>query len=117
MTPSGVSARILAFAARFHAPCKATKRQSTGARSPAQRITASGDRDVGHGDDELASPPAELALLRQNFGGEVPGEQQDIVRPALDERTRRQDRQMDARREAALLEIAAIDHEVDQLAL
>jgi len=78
------------------------------------RPGASDHRHLGDGHDELASAPTELGLLGEDFGGEIPGQQEHVIRPALEQRLRRQDREVIAGRIAALLEVTAIDHELDQ---
>ena len=69
---------------------------------------------LGDGHNELSAAPAELALLSEDFIRKVPCQQQHVVGPPFQQRLGRQDWQVVARREAALLELTAVDNELDQ---
>ena len=76
--------------------------------------TTSHDYHLWNRNDELAPVPAEFILLGQNFGGEIPGEQQNVVWPGFEQDAGGKNRRVIARRKAALLQIAAIDDELNE---
>src|SRR5687768_9823050 len=65
--------------------------------------------------NEASATPAVLSLLRQNFIGEVPGQQQDVIRLVLQQLFRRKYAQMISRRKVTLFEAAAVDDEIKRL--
>src|SRR5262249_47743669 len=96
----------------------AESRTGTVLRAEARLCTrGSDDRHLGHGKDEFAAATAEFGLLTEDLGRKVPCQQQHIIGPAFEQRIRRQDRQVIAGRETALLELIAIDYELDQSAV
>src|SRR5919112_3128909 len=71
------------------------------------------DLEPGQRDDELAAPVPDVAELIGDLVPEVPGHDQDVVRPLLRESLRRVDRDVGAREEPALFERVAVDGERD----
>src|SRR6266545_7555401 len=94
-----------------------SRRSSHAPASPSDsKIIASHNLGLRHRDDELAAAPAVLRLLREDLVCEVPGEKEHASGHALEKRFRRTDRQVCARREHALLDGAAIDDEIQDVA-
>ena len=104
--------------------CRAARRttSSSGARRPGTRDdrpsasltpTTSG---LGHAGTMKRPPRVGVRLLLRMISSlEVPGEQQHVVRLVLEQRLGRQDRQVRAGHEQALLVHVAVDDEVDEV--
>src|SRR4026208_1553620 len=73
------------------------------------------DRDRRDGNDELRAPFTDMAHLLHDFILEVPRQDQDVVRLGLVDRFHREDRNVHARRVAAVLVRVAIDREIQEI--
>ncbi len=74
--------------------------------------------DHGHkrnGNNELRAPGRDVVHLLDDLVLEVPRQDQDVVRLSLVDRIDRPDRNVHARREAAVLVGVAIDREVEEV--
>src|ERR1022692_1793723 len=77
-----------------------------------ENFMRSDDFDFRNRDDEFAAGGAIGLLLRKNFIGKIPRQQEGIVRLTLEQFFGRQDRQVRAGREPALFVSAAIHYEI-----
>jgi len=75
----------------------------------------SDDRWGRQRNDELASAPGVLGLLGHNLAFEVPGKEEEVVGPSLQEHGRIFNRLMGPRHEKALLVDVAVDHELHEI--
>ena len=73
------------------------------------------DVTSGIGTTKLAAPLADVAHLLDDLVLQVPGQDQDVVGPGLVDRLDRLDRDVHARREAAVLVGVAVDREVEEV--
>src|SRR5919106_6950594 len=73
------------------------------------------DARLGDGDDEPAAAGAVLGLLLQDLLGEVPRQQQRVVRLVLEQLLDRPDPELAAGHVAPVLERVAVDHVVENV--